>query len=155
VYSDKKDWWGKAYQACQVFGIANACIIPADAPIIPSWLIKDVIYMHMTHRQPIAIEGYPVGIDVKAMPFHIIANMYRYAGFDDKQAELMADIKIKTYPVRNSELNESMYIYDGIKDLSFRSRDSAPMLDALISDIARGAELSDLLREWDEQERSI
>lgn len=147
-FSDKKDLVGKTYDACLRYNLTSVCIIKADDPLIPSWLIKECIMMHMNSGIPVRTAGYPTGIDASVLPFHMIANMYRYREFKEQQDRYVEQIVWKDISNTN---DGSYHIYDGIKDLRFSTKSDIAMLDALLTDIAGGEELSDLLKEWHEQ----
>lgn len=147
-FSDKKDWIGKAYDACIKFNLTSACIISADAVIIPPWLIKECIMAHMNGGLPTRTKGYPLGIDVSVLPFHTIANIYRYREFKEHQDKYFNDV-LWTDICNTNE--GPYYIYDGIKDLRFSTKAEIAMLDAILTDLVSGEDLTDLLKEWNEQ----
>jgi hypothetical protein len=147
-FSDKKDWVGKAYEACIKFGLTSLCIVRADAALTPPGLIKECIMRHAETLAPVHTVGYPAGIEVSVLPFHTIANLYRYRNYAEKQAELIKSIAWESI---NNTNEGPYYIYDGIQDLRFETKSSIAMLDALLTDVVSGADLSDLLKEWHEQ----
>lgn len=152
MFSDKGDWIGKTYEACIKFGLTNVCVISADNPLIPPWLIKEVIMRHVDTGRVVKTQGYPIGIRAEAYTFPQIANLYRYRDFDDDKKKYMDSLAVET--ISNTNVGQ-YYIYDKITDLKFDSKEKLPMFDALLTDIGRGEELGDLLKEWHEQEKPI
>lgn len=148
LFSDKKDWIGKVYDSCIKHGLSTVAIINADGPLIPSWLIKDTIMYGLESGHVVETMDYPKGINVAVYPFHIIASIYRFRDFPDKLKEYYDSIKIASFPNRPGG---ETYIYNEIKDLSITKREQIPMFDAIIEDLGRGQDLSDLLKEWYEQ----
>jgi hypothetical protein len=147
-FSDKRDWIGKVYEVCAKFGLTSVAIIDADAAIMPPGLIKECIMKHMSDSVPVKTKGYPDGLDVMVLPFHTLANLYRYRDFKEKRDALLEGIAWEF--IENT--NEGPYfIYNEIKDLRFANKKNLSMLDAILTDIANGEDLSDLLREWNEQ----
>jgi len=150
-FSDKRGVIGKVYEACVKFGLTSVCIIEADAVMTPAWLVKDCILSHMTTLMPVRTSKYPKGIDVKVYPFHILANIYRYRDFADKRQEYTSSI---SYCEIINTNESTYYVYDGISYLQFRYKTNLAMLDAILTDLSSGEDLSDLLKEWHEQEKS-
>jgi hypothetical protein len=148
-FSDKSDWIGKVYEACIKHSLTSICIINADSVLIPPGLIKECIMKHMLTGQPVRTSGYPAGIEASVMPFYTLANLYRYRDHHKQKAEVFKQIPWTSLINTN---DGPYYIYNGIEDLRFANKSNAAMLEAFLTDIAAGADLSNLLQDWHEQE---
>lgn len=77
-FSGQDDIYLRAYEVASKLGLTTVCLIPANHPFTPPWLIRDCLYKSLEENKTCFGVGYPAGMGVETYPFYVLAQMHRY-----------------------------------------------------------------------------
>lgn len=142
-YLEKEDVIAGFYFAALTYNLDHIAIIHADCPILPAWLMNAMIYEYMseTNQNILMQNDYNSGFQMTILPFWMLANHYLYS--EDRMELIVNNPTIfkgnKELALPNSNFDFKFKNYDKIKEFEF-----------LLNEMAKGADLGDLIEDLNE-----
>ncbi len=131
-FSVRKTYIGRVHDACIANNLDGAVIVNAEDWLTPAYIVKDLIMMSEGCKYPAKTSGFPSGIGAAVMPFHEIANMYRFEGLPEEEAN-MARLASITRELPNEYIKTKL-------DLKLSDKSQIPLFDMIVKDL----QISDL-----------
>jgi spore coat polysaccharide biosynthesis protein SpsF (cytidylyltransferase family) len=161
-YSNQDDTIAGIYQAALSYGLDHIVLVRANCPILPAWLINNMIYdymrntnqnVYLSNRDPVQLKklNYNIGLEVSIFPFWMLAEKYLY---DEERTNLRFKMPEEFTSFYGNVEGKESYLPPGEFDLRFLDLDRREEFDFLMSELAKGADLGELIEDLNEPEES-
>lgn len=140
------------YEAAITFNLDTIVIIHADSPLIPPWLINNMLLDYFSlGKQNIVFSNFDqadpqtnLGFSIQVVPFWILAIQKLYA----KEGDISFN-QTQFYSkeiISNTQKLDSSIFHSGV-DLRFTSESNLEQFDYFFSELELGADISDLIKD--------